>query len=111
MSSPSPSVRPSELAITVAALPASYHDREGWQSADEIRGRLALLGFDCTTQQLAAWMVGMTTCDAPWLERRRTTWGKTWEYRVTRYGTTDISNRLPFLKTYTPWLETMRTAA
>lgn len=85
--------RPSELAITVAA----YGTGREWNSADEIRGRLKLLGFDCTAQQVAAWAGRMCRVDAPWLEKREP-WGGYSEYRVTRYGLTDIANRLEGLR-------------
>lgn len=85
---------PTELAITLAVF-THRHSGEGWVLADEIRGRLKLLGFDCTTQQVAAYLARMARTDAPWVERRRCRWYDQWEYRVTRYGETDIQNRLP----------------
>jgi hypothetical protein len=39
---------PTELAITMATYPGRYSD--DWVTADEVRHRLRLLGFDCTSQ-------------------------------------------------------------
>lgn len=85
--------RPTELAITLAALPPDTGYADSWTDADQVRGRLKLLGFDCTTQQVGAWLARMARSDAPWVERRRDAWDSRWEYRVTRYGRTDIDNR------------------
>lgn len=87
--------RPTELAITLAALPRRYSRPGTWSSADEIRGRLALLGFDCTTQQVAAYLARMARADAPWVERCQDPWTGCWEYRVTNWGRNDIDNRFP----------------
>lgn len=84
--------KPTELAITIAALGNNYH-RDGWFCADEIRGKLALLGFDVKTQQVAAWLGRMSRDDAPWVERQRSPWNEL-EYRVTPFGLNDIANRL-----------------
>jgi hypothetical protein len=85
------SARPTELAVTLATFSASYTD---WVSADEVRGRLVLLGFDCSTQQVAAWLTRMARTEAPWVERRRDPWNA-WSYRVTPFGCNDVNNRLP----------------
>lgn len=95
--------RPSELAITLAALPGGFGSREGWMYADEVRGRLGLLGFAPTAQQVAAWLGRMSRVDAPWVEVREHYGFK--QYRVTRFGRTDIANRIPACRPYTPWLD------
>lgn len=106
---------PSELAITLATFPGRRTDSEGWSSADEVRGRLVLLGFDCTTQQVAAYLARMARTECPWVERRRDRWSVYWEYRVTRFGHNDIDNRLPGLwwarETRTPGLSVLRARA
>jgi hypothetical protein len=98
--------RPTELAITIAALPApSGGAFGGWVYADEVRGRLRMLGFDCTGQFVAAALARMAATDAPWVERKANPLGGPWKYRVTRYGSTDIDNRMPLLRVRAPWLE------
>ncbi|WP_320672363.1 hypothetical protein [Patulibacter defluvii] len=82
--------RPSELALTLSALPSSGHS--GWITADEIAARLALLGFRRTAQQLSPLLRQMCEVECPWLERR--TSSGPWLYRVTGYGKTDVRNRL-----------------
>lgn len=104
--------KPTELAITLAALPGRYHSNEGWISSDAVRTRLKLLGFDCSSQQVAAWLKRMSEIDAPWIERRRLCWDeRQWEYRVTRFGRTDIDNKLGSLRPHMPWLSTYGGAA
>lgn len=105
------SSEPSELAITLAALRGRYSNRDGWLTADEVRGRLQLLGFVCSPQKLVATLIRMATTDAPWVERRRAAWGDYWEYRVTRFGTTDIDNRFGGVRPVTPWLPVYRSVA
>lgn len=102
--------RPSELAVTIAALPGRYGERDGWVSADEVRGRLALLGFVCTAQQVAGTLRRMARVDCPWIETRPGRYdGWPTEYRVTQYARTDMSNRLPGVMLQAPWLPTYRT--
>lgn len=103
--------RPSELALTLATLPgdgASRYGghRDGWVYADEVRTQLRRLGFTATPQQIAAWLGRMARVECPWVEVR-TSHGIR-EYRVTRFGATDIFNRLPGVSARTPWLPTMR---
>lgn len=83
-------MKPTELAIALAAF-ADDPLRNDWRCADEIRGRLKLLGFDVKTGQVAAWLGRMSRIDAPWIERRRV-WGY-FEYRLTHFGRNDIENR------------------
>lgn len=100
---------PTELAITIAAAAASgWNHREGWVPADIVRGKLERLGFDCTTQQVAAWLKRMAATDAPWIERRRDPWDYSWEYRVTRFGANDVDNQLEGVRLLTPWIPTLR---
>lgn len=86
--------RPTELAICLAALPDSSYigDDPGWMPADEIAHRLRrLTGWELTAQQLASRLRRMCEVELPWMERRKPHhW---WEYRVTRYGLTDLANR------------------
>jgi hypothetical protein len=94
--------RPSELALTIAALPGRYAT-DGWVYADNVRHSLRLIGFDLTTQQVAASLARMARTDAPWVERRKAEWHNVWEYRVTHFGLNDLENRLS-LAVSTPWL-------
>lgn len=104
-------VRPTELAITLAALPGRYGEADGWVVTDEVRHRLRLFGFDCSPQFVAAALARMARSDAPWVERRESRWGDLAEYRVTRFGRTDIDNRLASVRALTPWLPTYRGAS
>jgi hypothetical protein len=84
-----------DFAATLVALGST----RTWLDADEIRGLLkAHLGVDATAQQVAGWLTRMTNEDAPRFERRRHRWSPGWEYRVTRFGCTDIENKLPNLR-------------
>lgn len=103
--------RPSELALTLATVPGRYGASDGWVSADEVRGRLVLLGFQVKAQQVAAWLKRMAETECPWVERREHRWGRGWEYRVTRFGRTDVDNRFVGVRLHTPWIETFRRAA
>lgn len=96
--------KPSELAITLATLVYAGGLDEGWVYADMVRGGLGKLGFDCTTQQVAAWLGRMAREDAPWVERRMSRFGRELEYRVTRYGKMDVENNWP-LHVWAAWLE------
>lgn len=88
-------MRPTELAITLAALGGvGYAADDKWYAADQVRHRLGLLGFEVSAQQTAAWLHRMSRVDAPWIEKRRSPWND-WEYRVTRWGLNDIDNRFP----------------
>lgn len=103
--------RPSELTLTLATLPGDVGSRygghrDGWVYADEVRTQLRRLGFTATPQQIAAWLGRMARAECPWVEVR-TSHGIR-EYRVTRFGATDIFNRLPGVSARTPWLPTMR---
>jgi hypothetical protein len=102
---------PTELAITICALPGRYGEADGWTSADQVAHRLALLGFECTAQQAAAWLARMARADANLVERRQSPWGDGWHYRVTRFGKTDVENKLTSLRPLTSWLPTMRGTA
>lgn len=110
MTSSSDVCKPTELAITLACLPGRYStsSEQGWVIAGEVRGRLTVFGFQCSAQQVAAWLSRMARTEAPWVERRQDPWGHGWEYRVTRYGKTDIQNKMPFLQPRTPWLSVYR---
>lgn len=97
---------PTDLAITLAVLPDRQR-ADGWVVADEVRARLVRLGFDVTTQQVAAWLRRMSSAESPWIERHAPRWpGQTVEYRVTRFGAGDIAARFPAVSITTPWLHT-----
>lgn len=83
--------RPSDICVVLNSFPGAHED--GWIDADQVRWRLARLGWDATTQQVSAWMARIARLDAPPLERREG-WGR-WAYRVTPYGETWIHNKLP----------------
>jgi hypothetical protein len=83
--------RPSDICIVLCSFPAAHED--GWVDADRVGFRLRLLGFEPTTQQVAAWLARLTRLDAPPLERHDS-WGR-WAYRVTPYGVTWVHNKLP----------------
>lgn len=84
--------KPTELAITLAALPGNYGDL--WVRANDVSHRLELLGFKYSAQQVASSLARMASVDAPWIEARTERWGNYHEYRVTSYGRTDLHNRL-----------------
>lgn len=102
--------KPTELAVTLAAIPGRYGDRDGWVYADEVRARLARLGFDASSQQVAAWLRKMARTECPWVEARESPHAGQIirQYRVTRFGKTDIDNRLRGVRLETPWLPTYR---
>lgn len=74
--------------------------------ADQVRGQLQRLGFEVSTQQVAAWLGAMSRADCPWVEVRDGYGTK--EYRVTRFGATDIHNRCPGVRPLVPWLTVTR---
>lgn len=100
-------LRPSELAVTLSALPGEYGGRDGWVVADEVRHRLELLGFDVTAQMVAARLRAMSRAQQPWVESRPTHIGVR-EYRVTSFGRSDVANQLRGVHLATPWLPVMR---
>lgn len=62
--------------------------------ADEVRGQLKRLGFDASTQQVAAWLQRIARKDLPPV--KTTTegyWGGVWGYRLTQWGWTELWNR------------------
>jgi hypothetical protein len=83
--------KPTELAITLAALTPRYDE---WLYASQIVTNLGLLGFDVTSRALASTLARMCRTDAPWLERRRSPF-QDFEYRITRWGRNDVNNRFP----------------
>lgn len=100
-------MKPTELTLTLAALPGYGTDcREGWVYADEVRGRLRLLGFEASAQQVASWLRRMAAVDAPWVEVRENPHFPIKEYRVTRYGACDLDNRFSGVRPVVPWLRT-----
>lgn len=109
---PGKSAKPSEIAITIAALgsaDARLKDDAGWVAASEVRVRLQRLGFVCSVQQVASWLARMARTELPWVERRQIRFfNGGWEYRVTQYGVTDLHNRLPGVRPETPWLTVWR---
>jgi hypothetical protein len=88
-----PNPKPTELAITLAALDHRYTFEPGWLYASQIAANLALLGFDTTGKRLAPRLGSMCKADAPWLERKRSPFDD-YAYRVTRWGLNDLDNRL-----------------
>lgn len=99
--------KPSELTLTLAALPKFPHHNSGWVTADEVRGRLKLLGFHCSTQQVSAWLRRMARTDAPWVEVHDG-WWSCLAYRVTFYGKTDLENKLGLrVREQMPWLSNL----
>jgi hypothetical protein len=91
--------KPSELAITLAALHHRYSTEPGWLYASQIVANLKLLGFEVNSRALAGTLGRMCRVDAPWLERRRSPFND-YEYRVTRYGRNDIDNKLGGVRVY-----------
>jgi hypothetical protein len=89
-------VKPSDLAITLAALSFPQHLRGGWLCNDEIRHRLMRLGFEPTAQHVAGRLTAMCHEDVPRFERRDAPW-RAKEYRVTQWGRNDVHNKLPGL--------------
>jgi hypothetical protein len=91
--------KPSELAITLAALSHRHAMEPGWLYASQIVANLQLFGFDVSSRALSATLARMCRVDAPWLERRRSPFND-YQYNVTRFGRNDIDNKLPRLRVY-----------
>lgn len=83
---------PPELVVTLAAAGAPFVT-DGWLTADQVAHRLVLLGHAVSAQQAASWLGRMSRADMPWVEVRDRYGYR--EYRVTRFGRTDVANRLP----------------
>lgn len=93
MTESSPSLlRPSDFAITLICV--QPHVRDGWLYSDEVRHRLKWLGFDVSSQLVVARLKAMCKEDAPRFERRDSGFD-VGQYRVTRWGCNEISNKLP----------------
>lgn len=89
--------RPSDLAIEVAALSmVPWYVGVGWFYADELRGRLALLGFTVNTQQVAAWLRRMCREDTPRFEAEDHFGMR--RYRLSQWGRNEICNKLPGIR-------------
>ena len=83
-------MRPTELALTLATLPGPYSLSDGWVFADEVRGKLRLLGFEVSAQQVAAWLGTMGRAESPWIESQPYPHNPRYrEYRVTRQAVAD----------------------
>lgn len=103
--------RPSDIAVVLAAIPRGDARADGWVFADDVSMKLGLLGFDCSSQQVAAWLTRIALDLQPCVERRSAPWvGGPWQYRITAHGKTLVWNRLA-IRLETPWLPTMRGAA
>lgn len=82
--------KPSDFMITLAA--AIYGaDRF---CADEIRGQLSAFGFECSTQQVAAWLGRIGRKDLPPIEADpEYPFGGVTAYKLTQWGWTELWNR------------------
>jgi hypothetical protein len=84
-------MRPSDICVVLCSFTT---ETQPWISADEIRHRLARLGFNrFNTQQVAAWLKRISKLDAPPIEMKDDGWA--WVYRATPYGETWVHNNLP----------------
>lgn len=86
---------PSDDMIVLAALLSARND---WQQAEEVASVLRRLGFIVSPQKMVGTLRRLLAEDSPMFERRPNPWfvGIT-EYRVTRFGLTQIDNRFPHL--------------
>jgi hypothetical protein len=81
--------KPTDFVMILAA--ALYGEQIVF--ADEVRGQLQTFGFDCSTQQVAAWLGRMSRKDLPPIERAGDVVVGLWGYRVTQWGRTELWNR------------------
>lgn len=82
--------RPSDAMIALAVATS----RQEWLVADEVRGILNGFGFHVLTQQCAAWLGRISRKDLPPIERRKGHFDE-FQYRLTRWGRTELFNRCP----------------
>lgn len=68
-----------------------------WYVADEVRSAFVRLGFNPRAQQVAAWLGRLSREDSPMVERRKAYFDEL-QYRVTRFGLTQIHNHFPGLR-------------
>jgi hypothetical protein len=87
-----PMSKPSDICIVISAFPGAHED--GWLAADQIAHRLKRLGFECSTQQVAAWLRRLSQMEAPPIESHEGWWREK-AYRVTKCGETWVHNVLP----------------
>lgn len=81
--------KPSDFMIVLAL--AMYGPQTVF--ADEVAGQLEVFGFDCTSQQVGAWLARISREDLPAVERRGDVLVGLWGYRLTQYGRTELWNR------------------
>jgi hypothetical protein len=62
--------------------------------AVNVMKQLERLGFECSTQQVAAWLKRISHKDLPPVERdSEGFWAGAWGYRVTQWGRNELWNR------------------
>lgn len=86
---------PSDDMIVLAALVGASEYGTPWQEAEMIASTLRRLGFMITSQKMVGQLKRMLAEDAPMFESRLVSYRRLYEYRVTRYGLTQIENRFP----------------
>lgn len=86
---------PADDMIVLAALLGASEHASGWQEAEVLASTLRLLGFVITPQKTVGQLRRLLAEDSPMLERRPVGWGDQYEYRVTRFGFTQLENRFP----------------
>lgn len=85
-------LKPSDDAIVLAmGLLGERAMDSGLMYADEIRGCLHKLGFEATTQQVAAWLGRLSREDTPMVQAV-TAHDHCWRWRLTRFGATQLGN-------------------
>jgi hypothetical protein len=81
--------KPSDFAIVLAT--ALYGDQP--VIADEVRGQLKVFGFQCSTQQVAAWLNRIARKELPPIEVDvEYPLHSVAAYRVTQWGRTELWN-------------------
>lgn len=85
---------PSDDMIVLAAL----LEGQEWRQAEDIASTLRRLGFEISPQKMVGQLKRLAAEDLPMIEGRLGVWQRINEYRVTRYGRTQLSNH--FAKTY-----------
>jgi hypothetical protein len=66
----------------------------GWMAGDELAGGIERLGFDRpSTQWITGRLVAMSKESSPRFMRRKREWADVWEYRVTSWAHTGLTNQ------------------
>ena len=104
-------MKPSDIAVVLAAIPGTYGARDGWITSDEVRHRLEKLGFSATPQWTSARLraLAIDRHDPRPLLEVRDTYFRIKEYRITEAGRKHVTEQFPGVILNTPWLPTWRS--